>query len=488
MGKYNHLFPKMSDYEKDKMRREFQKAVKNIDIKQIWEGPINDYELKCEAVGYDPFDVTMMGPWTLNEYFDMIGLQKSKFTGYDKTSLLKVMEDFGAIPLDIKKDKKGKFTVEHSAKGKEELEACATEKLSRWDKFCAFFGIKTSHALQVETKAATIEAMNEKQKEVSKSTAIKQFKAVFDGLKDSNFDLEKLKNNTKEKNDGWHKVFFGDAKVPDYTLANGNKISSVSLCLAALQQRTKWDLASMDPKDVIERMNREGNEKISEQIKKIGENISRIATKKDAAVNMSDKLKYLDNFLFENPGGVAIDDELRAYIKPDKNGRKFDIMAATDYSGMVKGKDKEKMFATSAIMFKTKDDMQKLFGKNDPTYNMINDKTGKRLNEAADKMEQYVRKVFKAIRLTDEVMKDNYEAVLNEAGFGDDYNKLKEATEYVADSLRKIQREFSHGELSKEAIDYVNKKIMSENRDYMAYGNKSEKDNLEQDDMGMERS
>lgn len=129
-------------------------------------------------------------------------------------------------------------TVDHSEKGKEELETCAkegSEKLTRWDKFCAFFGIKTSHALKVETRAATVEAMNEKKKEVSKAVAKK------------------------------------------YAY---KEISPVSLCLAALQQKTDVDLSTIDPKDVLARMDAKGKEAISEQIKKIGEKISSIIEKK----------------------------------------------------------------------------------------------------------------------------------------------------------------------------------------------------------------
>lgn len=295
--------------------------------------------------------------------------------------------------------------------------------------------------------------MNEKKKEVSKKVALiynkENIKDFKDDYEKATGYLDEIKNATKEKNDDWHKVFFGNATVPSYTLKNGQKISPVSLCLAALQQQTNLDLSSVEPKDVIARMNSKGKEEIGKQIKKIGKDISKIIAQKEAAINIAPRMKYLDDFLFEKPQDVGvIDKELRDYIKPEKNGRKFDIGAAANYNRMIAGKDKENLFANSALLFKTKDDMQKLFGKNDPTYNMKND-DGSRLNEAADKMEQQVRKVYKTIALKDELKIDNYEAVLNAAGLGDDFNKLGEAIKSVTNNLNEIKKDLAYGETLK---------------------------------------
>lgn len=457
MGKYNHLFPKLTNEQKAKMREDIEKAVKDITDEKIEDSPQFDYIRMCAYMGFDSFDVTMIGPWTLNEYLDMIGLKGRSFRGNDAPKLIKAMEDKGAISLNFKKDlEEMKIYVEHSEKGIDELETCAkegSEKLSRWDKFCAFFGIKTSHALKVETKAATVRAMNEKKKEVSKKVALiynkENIKDFKDDYEKATGYLDEIKNATKEKNDDWHKVFFGNATVPSYTLKNGQKISPVSLCLAALQQQTNLDLSSVEPKDVIARMNSKGKEAIGKQIKMIGKDISKIIAKKEAAINIAPRMKYLDDFLFEKPQDVGvIDKELRDYIKPEKNGRKFDIGAAANYNRMIAGKDKENLFANSALLFKTKDDMQKLFGKNDPTYNMKND-DGSRLNEAADKMEQQVRKVYKTIALKDELKIENYEAVLNAAGLGDDFNKLGEAIKSVTNNLNEIKKDLAYGETLK---------------------------------------
>lgn len=302
MSKYAHLFPDMSDLKRYEIREEIKNRLKDTSVKH--GDPENDYTLECQYAGFDALDVTMMGPWTLNEYFGMIGFGTDK-NKYDTKNLIRVMEGMGAISLSITRDENRKVTVEHSQKGKEELEACASEKLTRWDKFCAFFHIKTSHALQVETKAAQMEALNAKKQEVSKAAAVKKFSEKFQDLKyhyeSYTRDLDSLKNTVKDKNDVWKKVFFGDDQVPDYTLSNGKKISPVSLCLAALQQKTNMDLSVVDPADVLARMGKAGKEKISEQFQKIGGDIKNIIAKKEAIINQDLKIKYLDDFLFEKP-------------------------------------------------------------------------------------------------------------------------------------------------------------------------------------------
>ena len=506
MSKYAHLFPDMSDQKKFDIKQEIKKRLKDTDLG--YDDPLFGYERKCSNLGFDVFDVAMMGPWTLNEYFDMIGFGKEK-DKFDKDNLLRVMEGLGAISLSITRDKDNKVTVEHSPKGKEELEACASEKLTRWDKFCAFFRIKTSHALQVETKAAQMEALNAKKQEVSKAAAVKEFSEKFQDLKfyyeSSTGDLDSLKNAVKDKNDAWKKVFFGDAQVSDYTLSNGKKISPVSLCLAALQQKTNMDLSVVDPADVLARMGKAGNEKISEQIQKIGGDIKNIIAKKEAIINQDPKIKYLDDFLFEKPTdtqALAVDKALRAYIKPGNNAKKFNIGAAADYNNMFiekNDKSKENLFGTAALMFKTKDDMQMLFGKNDPTYNMKNAEGG-RLNVAADKMEQHVKKVYKALNLKEELRKgDNYEAVLKAAGFGDDYNKLDEAIKTVVDNLDEVNKEYAQGEVSNEAVqtyrnnvkvflngregvEKINRDLMKNDKERQEKQEELEQNDLEQED------
>lgn len=74
---------------------------------------------------------------------------------------------------------------------------------------------------------------------------------------------------------------------------------------------------------------------------------------------------------------------------------------------------------------------------------------GSRLNEAADKMEQQVRKVYKTIALKDELKIDNYEAILNAAGLGDDFNKLGEAIKTVTNNLNEIKKDLAYGETLK---------------------------------------
>lgn len=133
---------------------------------------------------------------------------------------------------------------------------------------------------------------------------------------------------------------------------------------------------------------------------------------------------------------------------------------------MVAGEDKENTFINAAILLNTKDDMQKLFGKNDPIYNMKN-ADGGRLNEAADKMEQQIRKVYKTMSLNNEIKKDNYDAILAAAGI-DDFNKLREAIETVSKNLGEVKKELTNAGIIKE----TNKEL--------------ENEDLEMDDDGMD--
>lgn len=110
--------------------------------------------------------------------------------------------------------------------------------------------------------------------------------------------------------------------------------------------------------------------------------------------------------------------------------------------------------------------MQKLFGKNDPIYNMKN-ADGGRLNEAADKMEQQIRKVYKTMSLNNEIKKDNYDAILAAAGI-DDFNKLREAIETVSKNLGEVKKELTNAGIIKE----TNKEL--------------ENEDLEMDDDGMD--
>lgn len=111
MGKYNHLFPKLTNEQKAKMREDIEKAVEDITDEKIEDSPQFDYSRMCYYMGVDLFDVTMIGPWTLNEYLDMIGLKGRSFRGSDAPKLIKAMEDKGAISLDLKKDLEGRYTL-----------------------------------------------------------------------------------------------------------------------------------------------------------------------------------------------------------------------------------------------------------------------------------------------------------------------------------------------------------------------------------------
>lgn len=98
---------------------------------------------------------------------------------------------------------------------------------------------------------------------------------------------------------------------------------------------------------------------------------------------------------------------------------------------------RDELFSNMAVMFKVKDDMVKIFGKDDEIYGMKNDK------ESA-KMEQHVKMRFKTAALRDAFEKENYDKALKIAGYGNDYSKLEE----VADLTTKMGQQISNEHMS----------------------------------------
>ena len=85
-------------------------------------------------------------------------------------------------------------------------------------------------------------------------------------------------------------------------------------------------------------------------------------------------------------------------------------------------------------MFKVKDDMAKIFGKNDEIYGMQD-------NKEAAKMEQHVKMRFKTAALRDAFDKENYDKALKIAGYGNDYSKLEEVVDLACNMGRQLNDE-----------------------------------------------
>ncbi|MBR4982541.1 MAG: hypothetical protein IKY94_08280 [Lachnospiraceae bacterium] len=310
------------------------------------------------------------------------------------------------------------------------------DELSLWDKICAFFGIQTEHARNVEMEQATAEALKDKQKELNDRLIKEQMKEKRSEVLRATNDGTVAISKANEKADDWRKIFFPNEtpenKVSDYTLDNGKKVSSLSLCMAVLQQTTKNDLSSMSPDEFKKMM--AGDEKLQKRVEKIGNTIKDMAQKSNVK-----KLKYVDQMLGGDNGLSELDDKLKKILKPGEKAKELKFISAAEYNQMDQrvNEYRDELFSNMSVMFKVKDDMVKIFGKDDEIYGMKNDK------ESA-KMEQHVKMRFKTAALRDAFEKENYDKALKIAGYGNDYSKLEE----VADLTTKMGQQISNEHMS----------------------------------------
>ena len=380
--------------------------------------------------GINPLETSFIGPFTIDELMEGVGLNLDDYTEDKKIKILEEFENAGiALSLAGKKDEKGLTTIDLP-----EDEMDKKDELSLWDKICAFFGIQTEHAHKVEMEQATAEAVKDKQKELNDKLIKKQMQEKRrDVLGATGTDLRGVAM-ANEKADAWRKIFFPNEspenKVSDYTMDNGKKVSSLSLCMAVLQQTTRNDLSSMSP-DEFKKMMAE-DEKLQKRVEKIGNTIKDMAQKSNVK-----KLKYVDQMLGGDNGLSELDDKLKKILKPGEKAKKFDILAANDFNNMEyhAENDRNELFSTAAIMFKLKDDMAKIFGKNDEIYGMQD-------NLEAAKMEQHVKMKFKTAALRDAFEKENYDKALKIAGYGNDYSKLEEVTDLAVNMGTQLHNEF----------------------------------------------
>lgn len=436
--------PKVSEFYSDEARMQMKEVILDLvqpkkfeTVEELQEAEekedkLNERRDYWRERGIDIIETSLIGPFTIDELMEGVGLNPNDYPYTKRLEILGDFEDVGAtMNLTGKENEKGLTTIDLSEDTKKDINK--KEGLSLWDKILAFFGIQTEHAHKVEMDQAAVEAIKDKQKELNDRLIKRQMKEKrSEVLQATRTDLNGV-NMANEKADAWRKIFFPNEtpenKVSDYTLDNGKKVSSVSLCMAVLQQTTKNDLSAMGPNEFKKMM--DADPKLQNRVKKVGDIIKDMAQKS----NMK-KFKYADQMLGTNTGLLDLDDKLKNLLKPGEKAKELKFVSAGEYNQMDERVDeyRDELFSNMAVMFKVKDDMVKIFGKDDEIYGMKNDP------EAA-KMEQHVKMRFKTVALRDAFEKENYDKALKIAGYGNDYSKLEEVTDLAVNMGLQVHNE-----------------------------------------------
>ncbi|MBR5229604.1 MAG: hypothetical protein IKW01_02015 [Firmicutes bacterium] len=417
-----------------------RRVSEDLDMEKMYEAEAKTFEDK----GIEPLETVFVGPFTAREYMKATGAFLDRVpSGYEQFPLVDwAEENLGAYRL-VKKDiGNGQFVFDFSNATKEEMKKMKTSNpedlLTAWDKLLGFFGFKTDHARSVELSLAGIEAIKAKKEELNKNLLKEKREAFVKDHLDKHVPNKKLLSETKIALQSWREIFFGpetsDNKVPDYVLDNGKKVSALSLCMASLQQYYKNDLSAISPMDFIKEM--ETNEKLAKRVETIGSVIRDMASKS----NMK-RFKYLDSFLDTSSSLMGLDNKLKEIMKP-KGSKPIAITTAADYKGMSPESKAESvdMLAQASIMFSMKEDMLKVFGdKNDPIYSM-KDENGKPKDPAAADVERHAKASLKAAVLCEAIIKEDYDKLLKETGFGDNYEKLEDAFKIAEDMINEASK------------------------------------------------
>ncbi len=436
--------PKVSEFYSDEARMQMKEIILELVQPKKFE-TTEEFRKNKEKVekrekrrdyweerGIDVIETSFIGAFTIDELMEGVGLNPNDYSYGKRLEILEELEEAGAtMNLATKENEKGLTTIDLSEDTKKDINK--KEGLSLWDKILAFFGIQTEHARNVEMDQAAVEAIKDKQKELNDRLIKRQMKEKRSKvLQSTPTDLNGVKMANK-KADAWRKIFFPNEtpenKVSDYTLDNGKKVSPVSLCMAVLQQTTRNDLSAMGPDEFKKMM--DADPKLQNRVEKIGNMI------KDMAKDSNNKkLKYVDQMLGMDTGLLDLDDKLKKLLKPGEKAKELKFVSAGEYNQMDKRVDeyRDELFSNMAVMFKVKDDMVKIFGKDDEIYGMKNDK------ESA-KMEQHVKMRFKTAALRDAFEKENYDKALKIAGYGNDYSKLEEVADLTVNMGIQVHNE-----------------------------------------------
>lgn len=400
---------------------------------------------KWSQLGIDPLETALIGPFTVKEFLKELSVELKSATPEAIMFLMRYLEKTeGLLSLEPKKNKNGLNIIGLTADTKAEMEKLnepdGKYKLNKWDKFWGFFGYKTEHALSVEANLAGLQACREKQQELAKNVMTRQMEPVRDSILKNyeskyNENQEPLKA-AKDTLYGWKKLFFGredggiDNFTEEFTLPDGKKVSTLSLCMAALQQKTMTDLSMVNPKELAEKLDNPENEKKRESIKEIGAKIAKMAS----LSNMR-QLKFLDSHLNTGKIGIAnLDKNLNNLLKrPGKEPKPLVIGAADAYFKADNAEKKNELYGQACAMLKMREDMTAIFGENDPVYGM-KDAKGNPTHPPVEAFRNQAQKIEKGAALYEALQKNQYDVILKEAKLND-YNKLDEALNAAGKTL-----------------------------------------------------
>lgn len=439
MGKYDKLFPKMTEKQKREriniIKAEYDKARKKHDEERIGAGSFVSEEMRTSKawmkIGADPLITAMVGPFSVAEMMELLGME---YPDLDRESLIKAMDAcMGVTRFEIKEGKGSIFTVDFSDKMKADMKAFEEKNekylLTRWDKFLGFFGIKTDHARAVETSIAALEAYREKRQELNKKVVISQLsqgrRLMLDKTKPALDRMKEIAAGAKGRFAGWNTIFFDGKKPNDYILDNGKKVSAFSLCMAIMHQRTEYDFSDMSPKQFADLM--EKDEKLREEVKAVGTKISEMIANKEAA---GDK-----------ETAKSFDKELKDMLKP-QNPRRMYLSRSVDYirMGRDKAAEKREIFSNTCVAIKVMDDMAKIFGKDDMVYGNKN---------AIDKnVEEQIKKLLiktnSTVNLYEALAKENYDTALKLSPEGkNDYTNLEAVINQCERTINRFEAEYN---------------------------------------------
>ena len=413
-------------------------------------------------LGLDVLDTVFVGPFNAKNFLTEIGIDLNEFHDYRRRfMLLKALERNQAVfKLESKETEAGQYYFDFSKESKEEMDKMngpgAEDQLTIWDKFCAVFGFKTEHARSVELTQAGIEAIKAKQKELNKGLIKNRCEAFMEDYYDDHENNKFVRNAAKDTHKSWRNIFFGTEKkenrVPDYVLDNGKKVSPLSLCMAIVQRKYDGDLSAVTPQEFADQMKKDEN--LAKVVEAAGSVIKDMAGKSAAK-----RFKYLDQFM-GNSELSELDGKLKNILKPDGKGKAIDISTAAEYKNMTPAEkaNNVSMLAQASVMFMAKEDMLKVFGKNDPLYSKKNE-NGTLKNPAAAEMEVHLKATMKAAALTEAIDQGDYDKILAAAGFGNDYSKIDEAFEVAETMIKEASKgigENAKEEIQENQIDDIN--------------------------------
>ena len=449
MGKYDKFFPNLSDSQKkklvEKIKAEYDKSFAQRARDIEWNnGPLKETEelLNWQRNGVvSSLDAYMVGPFTIREMAEWLGADMSAMNV--REHFIKAMDNCMSVSkIEINKDKYGGFVVEYSDQVKSDMNALAEKNekytLTRWDKFWGFFGIKTDHARAVATSIAAVEAYKEKYQELSKTVMVKQLRQPITDMIERNKDacnhMKERISVAKAKVTGWNEIFFGEHKPNDYILNNGKKVSPLSLCLAAMNQRGEYDFSVMGPEQFAKML--ENNDQLKAQVKQLGEKVSHMVANKEIALDVAKKLKH-SQIIDVKDATKAYDNEIKAMLKP-QNPRFFGLTRSAEFIMLGEKPDNSKrnMFGNACVMIKAMDDMAKIFGKKDEVYCSK--------NEMDKTVEKHIKDTFAAVQIYDAIEKEDYDTALKASTAGkNDFNNFDKVLKQCEKNITYLEADFT---------------------------------------------